>query len=128
MIATPRCANVFVLVTLALVLHSSLSAQSPTPIRQLEIDQTSAGPAVRGMFSPLEHPRPDTIICGTCHCTAGSNDPGFCSYPYRLETLNSCPANNSCNYQQIVPYGKGMGCVCLCTINTGTCNGCSVGG
>jgi hypothetical protein len=127
MVKTPRRSNVFVLLAFVLALHSSLSAQPPTPNRRLEIEQTSAGPVVHGIFSPLEHSVRDMPECGTCNCHAGSNRPGFCATPYRLETFNMCPANHSCNYQEITPYFKGS-CVCLCTQYTGMCTGCDTAG
>ena len=71
MVTPMRCASVFLLIVFALALNSQLLAQAPN--RRLEIEQTSAGPVVRGMFDRFEQSAMPE--CGTCHCSPGSNTP-----------------------------------------------------
>jgi hypothetical protein len=124
MTTTPlRCAVVFLLVGFALALDSQLSAQ--TPVRRLEVEQTSAGPVVHGMFRPLGRSTPvrSMPLCGNCHCNPGSHNPQGCESPTVVIPQPQCSANPSCTYYKIASDIHG-GCSCLCTIFTGQCNGC----
>jgi len=92
----------------------------PAPIQRLKIEETSAGPVIRGLFDRPSLPfgagcRPN----GQCKCFPGSNSPSDCCEFTKSVSINCYPCL-TCSICEGTANDK---CCCECIQTTGNCSG-----